>query len=72
MSVLGSFVADTEDVDKLSGVMSTYQIFATGKTGHIEWRAMPCFSCKPCRNGKHRLCKSEGGKCETFDFATGE
>ena len=33
---------------------------------------MPCFSCKSCRAGKHRLCKADGGKCATFDFGTEE
>ena len=59
---------DADDFEKLPGIMGMYQIFATGKPGHIEWRRFPCFSCKPCRSGKHRKCTSEGGGCEKFDL----
>eukprot|EP00666_Eupelagonemidae_sp_cell4sb_P017971 gene17971-biopygen789 len=52
-------LADPADLAVLKGTMRVYQVFSTGKEGHVAYRPLPC-ACKACVAMKYHLCKTAG------------
>ena len=62
-------MVDIKDVLPLVGCRrGIYQVRASGEQGQIDWRLVPCYGCKSCRELRFTHCRYS--RFKTFDLVT--